>query len=781
VRFLLNLLRRNTGLVSLLTGLLAGLLTLASCRLAVHDAPRSDGTVRVSTAGGDCLENAFTVLQNYPSGQASESEVSGAWACAINALDTFVGVAQGKDASAFTSVAIRAFLEKNFLGKIRISDPLLTEAMRVKQVLVGGDLDHVTHEELGQTREILLTLQRESLRLLPHVQIIFMSAEQNTSATSVEKVERALEAFSQTSHVLADLLSKATEKYEFKNLEVLLAELQRIYADRGNWQGPAWLMAKIPILEHSKAFLIKPSGDTVMPSEWPRLLVSSSGLYSVYLRVYYLLELPTLLSGPGLANLKKTVDLSFALGHQAVAEKPGHVIHYDLMNPLVDDIIELGILNWKVKPATLKSLLQTGFGKVFNPPVAGVRPAVTGATHANLELFQKTIDGWLGSQTDWAALQRLALLKNPKLETVQDDSPSVVIPLTLVRELWPSLATETPQAHEDLTRIFMRKFPLSISDLGTVEFERDVQKLAFDQEAFDSLNWKQSFIRAVVMGFSADPEKNRYVGVTQTEFKNFFFDVKGLGVDLKFLDPSDDSVWSSVFSEANILTLSSDGDSPETAAYLNFNEGIDFIANALSSSKMSKRMYADLLSHCTHREPDVFGIPRWDARCYRERFRPAFADAYAEFKPWVQMTRSYSAQDWDAFEHDFESAVRKNGVSEELVESTDVDHGSAIIHYIESVFVRFDTDQSGTLNWTEAESAYPLFKSILADASGYKDDRTLKAVFAYLLANGRAPTNLADKAYFEVWWLGHPSHWTFDADRHQLLKILGQLNSKKSK
>ena len=101
-----------------------------------------------------------------------------------------------------------------------------------------------------------------------------------------------------------------------------------------------------------------------------------------------------------------------------------------------------------------------------------------------------------------------------------------------------------------------------------------------------------------------------------------------------------------------------------------------------------------------------------------------------------------------------------------------------VMQYIESIYVRFDADRSGTLGYSEAVAAFPLFKDVLNSASKFNNDHKNLALFCYLLQYGKPPTSLTDKLYFQLIWLGSESKWKkVAADRMKVLGIVGALKS----
>ncbi len=753
-------------------GTALGVAALAGCSLSVTDRAKTDEPAHVSTGGTGCLETAIKTVEEYPNGKDSAEKVNAAWACGINALESFASLAKGKDATYYSANSLRTFLEQNFLGTTKISDSFLAEGMLIKQILLGGSTDRLTHEEVLNVAKAFKTLQGETVALLPYVRLLTMKEDAGTEQASPEKVDAALVQLSKSSVVIGGMLSRALVPYDLAHFHYLLAEVQALYDQGSGWQGPQYLIKNFQVIYHLKALLARTDGPVVLPDEWDPLFVRGTELFGIFLRVHYLRYNDRLLSGDGLPQLKATIEHAFATVSETLKTKKDHLITYATIDPLVDDVVNLGIVSWKVRAATWKGLAEVAFEKILNPPggTTGIRPPHGGITPEGLAQAKEAVEGWLETQSEWNQLLSQAIVREPSLAATKS------IPLTMVAELWPQMTSKAPKQHEDLNEIFQRKLPIDYTSIGTVVFESDRGKVFMNQSMFDSINWKQSFIRGAIMGYSSAPETNRYKGLSLNDFHNFYVDFRNLGIDLNLLDPTDDKIWSSLFVELNIFTISSDGGTGLGSSYVSFDEAVDFVSNALSSSTSAHFLYAELLDNCVHYSPDVFGIPRWTAQCYREHFKKSFTTVYRYFPAWTQMVSKFTPSQLDSFQQDFERAARKIGVSEQLVESTDIDRGTMIMHYIESLFDRFDKDHSGTLNVDEAKLAFPLLRDILSQAASSQDDGRLLAVYTYLLKYGEAPSGFGDKAYFWSIWQNFPSLWKFEADRQQLVKIVANLN-----
>jgi hypothetical protein len=164
-----------------------------------------------------------------------------------------------------------------------------------------------------------------------------------------------------------------------------------------------------------------------------------------------------------------------------------------------------------------------------------------------------------------------------------------------------------------------------------------------------------------------------------------------------------------------------------------------------------------------------------NAQCYRDNFfgridhywvnMPRMAAYYHSLKPAARAE----------FEHSMEDGARKQGYSQDGMGSNDSEGFGMIGQYVEVVFSRFDHDDSGTLDWNEAEEAFPVFKSALHDVSCQQghcltSDADLNAVFTYMLAHGKAPSALAFAR-----WRYLPFFRSLSADRGTLMAIFAQL------
>jgi hypothetical protein len=251
--------------------------------------------------------------------------------------------------------------------------------------------------------------------------------------------------------------------------------------------------------------------------------------------------------------------------------------------------------------------------------------------------------------------------------------------------------------------------------------------------------------------------------------KAFFTDAHDLGEDMELLEPKDDDLWQTSFNESNMFMLSAVNDE-----YMSFTEIFDYLAYLLGGGVMSQRMYNEALERCPRVGVDGFNRPTLDVNCFRMRYGLKYPEVHAELPWWVKTQKDAT---WAEMEQNLEKAARTNGFSNDPISTSDITRMTMVQQYIESLYVRFDGNRDGYIDYDEAQKALPLFKALLKQASGFTSEKKINALYMYILKNGKAPTSFGEKAGFLIWTLS-PGKWKkVTADRLKLLEVVGALKS----
>ncbi len=735
-------------------------LGLTGCSVATNDSTNAAGPLKLTLPNQACLKDAMPTIQRFFQGAALEEDLNNSWGCFSNALRMFTVSTRGENPDFYTARELRTFLETFFLGDVQVSDQLLNEVMRIKQILVGGAIDRITRLELAQAQNVLEVLRIETQRVRPYMKLITLEEKADDALRSSGRVEAAIDALKTTSAALGTLFGHGKDQYDTESLETLFAELKPIFK---GWNGPLKALNYLPTFQVAKTLLLNPSGNRILPTEWQPLFTNAGQLYGVYLRFHYTMSAQDMMTGAGLSQLTTVYEEAYRIIRGGIEAKPAKMITYPQIDATIDELFRLNILDDSLRDTTIKGVVRTLTQKVLNPMSKGSRSSVKGLTLAVFDRLYIEGQSFLDMQRVWQDVMARAVATDPKYKTTP-------IPLPLVRSLWDQTPSAFTAAKDDLHHLFNQASPMSFRENGTVIFDNRLSFVNFTQRSFNKYNWVSAAIRMIMNGYSSDPGSNRYKGVTQDQLHAMFADIHELGVDLRILEPKDDNLWLSSFTESNMFMLSADAND-----LVSYAEAFDFMSYMLGGGIMTHRAYADARDNCSAIGQDAFGRPTMEMSCFRTRFQTHFTTIYAEMPWWVKTANDLGSSRFSELMQGLEVAARKT-VSDNPISTSDTTRMTMVMQYIESIFVRFDKDRSGKINYDEALQAFPLLKDAIDNASGFHNDHKNMALFYYLLEYGKAPTSLSDKVYFQLIWLSSEGKWKqIEADRLKILGIIGAI------
>lgn len=758
--------------------------TLTGCGLNTLEAVTGEAPLKLSGPTENCMSESLKHLESYFKGSASAEQVDTAFSCVSGALDMFTTYGRGTtDRDSFSSIELRTFLERHFLGNLKLSDSLLNEIMRVKIAILGGSPDRLTKAELTRLVEVLDTLRIEALRLRPYVEILNQRLPADGLSVDPSHLEQAISDFTFTMDTLGALLGKSRQTYKLENLKTLLRDFQGLYEGRSNWKGPEWFSQQMPLIVSAKALLIRPDGESISPDEWQLLFSHVGRVYGLFLRFKYAINGRDLFFGEGLAQIEIGILEVAGILEEAIEAKGDDKISYQILRDFILALGASGSFELPVQASTISDLLEPLLEKIFNPIVLGAqganrldpndplsvrgeRAVQGGLTRTNLYRIRDTFLGWVETQEFWERLEVEAMLKDPTLKKGQP------LPLKVVRSIWASFNPVFAEPWSDLKSIFDRPVPPSTRENGTMIFENS-KKIVYDRKSFRELNWKQQVVRTIGYGYISDPEGLRMSGITLDQFEKVFIDLRQLAIDLDFLDESENDIWKTGFSISNIFLFSSNGDDR-----IGYHEATDLFIVSFASGVIRDGIEAALLLNCESGPLDVAGKPTYKASCWRKQMKAGYTDFLFDIPGWVRQAKGFGSGSWGKFFDNIEKASRKTDSPSGLLTSSERSRAISIHHYIESLYTRWDSNRDDRLSLNEADKSYFLFKRLLKDASGFKKDEEVRALFFYLLAYGAPPDDgdLGDIVKW-LWWKSNPDQWPsrVSASREKLAQIFGNL------
>lgn len=299
-------------------------LLATSCTPKVGEAPPE--TQQQKLGGTQCLSNLQPVIEAFVDGIASDTDVAMAWDCAANAILKFKKYVYGRSADRFEATELADFLKQNFL---EASSPAITpqmriEAMRIKQLFLGGSIDYLTRTELDKIISMLNSLKSISLHLNPYMKLIAQKWSVGTSANVQDDIryfEKASDEIQNAARTLANMIDENNQSYELDHFITFLREFS-------DFTGQDWPIANdiekgMPVIKKVKKAISGGDPNSIGPSEWKSFVLLGARGYLQYLRYYYFIKsAPQTGSGIRLAYLARSLEDLLGAFQDLLEQKP---------------------------------------------------------------------------------------------------------------------------------------------------------------------------------------------------------------------------------------------------------------------------------------------------------------------------------------------------------------------------------------------------------------------------------------------------------------------------
>lgn len=261
--------------------------TLLGCGIKLGEESKKQEVAQIS--GASCLNDSTENIKKFIKGDASDDEVGAAVDCLQKVLLTFRDNIRGQNKASYTPEELSSFITKNVLkDKSQLSPAFVSEFLKFKAVLVGGDGVRLTKDELTALSSLFGVLKPEFLRLNPHMKILTGKWQASVPASDEDRQKflAAKAAVSKTLNVIADLLARGQRNYALEDLFGLVEEALKLSS--GDYEADK--LAKIeklkPLLIEFKGVFIGP-GLEIHSDEWPRIALTITELLAQKLRLDY--------------------------------------------------------------------------------------------------------------------------------------------------------------------------------------------------------------------------------------------------------------------------------------------------------------------------------------------------------------------------------------------------------------------------------------------------------------------------------------------------------------
>ena len=529
-----------------------------------------------------------------------------------------------------------------------------------------------------------------------------------------------------------------------------------------------------------KSVIVGPPYDTMNPADWHRLAAAATRWYALGLRYFHFVDRHESWSlGSAREEFFDIVSQARGLLLESVSLHPGRTIVFEELDRLVDAFKAIEL---PARKETLRALVRAAVYRSFAGSGRGPEGRDAGGLTAGLvNRVWTAFERWAGGQRYLEGLFTLLVERefdsfNSSADTAFLDEQLLAIEPQEAYSYFGPLDALTHETAADLRTAIKVRAPMLAGNRGEISFNPDVTGGRHTLQDLSDLNWIRQMGILLIAGYAGDPVRGAPggIGVTFEEFKNLTDDVRNLGIDLKFIDPTRYDMHYKRFRESNLFGYSSDGN-----YHVSLNEATDLLSLMVSAKKLAMRIHNTFKTEkpCELGPLDPFDFEYInDIGCFRREFfkRYSVSGFMKQMAGAVDQYRSLDNKKRRHFEYVLEDASRLYGYSSKPMDSTDIEGIAMVSHYVEVILQRFDKDRSGTLNLKEGREAFKIFKRQFADyvrPLGIKSDKMIEALFMYLLAHGKAP----GKTAFVGWLMKRP-FWSFEADRSRIYMIFSEIS-----
>lgn len=276
--------------------LITAVFFLLSCMPKIGEKPAAVQEQQVS--GVDCLPSTFDTFETFFKGDAAGNEISASFQCMDVVLDKFLKFVRGKAKDRYTTEELAKFIERNFLNSVGLSrsrqvitPALQLEVMKVKRIFLGGELQHITFEEIQQLRGILRKIRELAVSLNPAMKVLTLNWEAErlgSFAVSSNHFENSNEKFKSFIVDFTNLILRKDATYNLTDSVSLFQELEKFFGK--DWQIATKLKAYLPVAQKIKKALNGGEENSIQSSEWRGFLLLGGRGYVQYLRYHYFLR-----------------------------------------------------------------------------------------------------------------------------------------------------------------------------------------------------------------------------------------------------------------------------------------------------------------------------------------------------------------------------------------------------------------------------------------------------------------------------------------------------------
>lgn len=742
----------------------------AGCSEFLNGKKAAPEVIEFSDAKLACLKNIPAQLKKFSVGDLEEQEVRVGFSCMTDALLYFNKRTYGSLENAYTVEEMRKFFGKYFLKQNNVSPEFANELMKIKRALLGGTTTYITKEEIVRLVDIMNVVRDEAVELTPHMKILLNQKTQKT--VEWEAISRATDQLRRSLHRLIEKTQIGKSDYSFEDLKKALSGFAD-FIRGGETFAPYDLYSEwVPVVEAVKNFLMGKRANFSGLYQWTESLDTLLGLYEMALKYHYSLSDLSFDNPTKVRQASQFVGQGLKLLLESHQMKTTGKIPADDIDNLIDQVLPK--FKMKIRAKSIKKTYRAILMKILDPERKDPR-LFEGLEKKHLMTLQREFNIWRLQQSfvDYLPMtDHKDATPKELLELYAKFNKTTVIEKGLTDDPFEQEALE--DAWLDFGDILKNPVPVSFNTNGRLIIDQALPQLRQSWASLTKANLMRALSRFLMQGYGDNiSTRMSKAHMTQKALITWYDDFQELGLDLKAFDPRSANSGGRSFLEANFFTFSGNGDDKMDAKETYEFVSTLFAAGLASAETVRKGM---IEAQCGITALDVFEYPYMKEKCFKENLRKNIAQYFNNMPGLIRYVQSLNDKEYDDFYNYLAVASAAPDQRPALVETSNIRTMVTILHYIEGVFVLYDTDKSQKLSLSEVYQASPRFTPFFRTITDTKSETLLQEGFAYLVFKGSIP-NAADLAGFQfskVWGVG-------EATRMEIVRLFGTLKDQLNK
>jgi hypothetical protein len=642
------------------------------------------------------------------------------------------------------------------------SQKLLEELMEIKKALIGSSSEALSAQDFADLRPKLALIKDFVIDVLPYLKVV-----KNTWTPDYKNELRAKEFLQDMFFTLEkhkyNFTSLWRASFDWVRIPNLLQALIAVAPENEELIELELRWKKyFPVVISAKQIITSSSSTQMGEKEWESFYQPALDFYKLYLSYSYFVSKKDFLAEQGFLGYWEPLISSAIYQLSQVNLKRGEIPVRDFLDFLLilknHKIVELDFdLNVikKFVPLLLNRFLVEAKNRRSQRSYHAVLPV-------HIEFISQVWINWVQAQK--FVFSTLEILPSSSLKW--GDFRSYVGLMSERYKNNKALSLSIQQMRNAMLSpqyiLLDKQNLLAIGSSQSNEFLVDARGLT-------TLNSVRTAVSVTLNAYL--PSERVYVGVIgESDFKIFISDLIPLLKELGWLKSVKEGFAESRFLEANLFVPSGDGNE-----ILSFQEGVELISMLISGVRRSQDLIVGTERNCHYQ-----GAETVDLNCFHGVAFSSRKLVYQWMPYWLKFNESLSRDEFEIFYSYLEQGAEVDFVGENIY-VPDLVLLTNLSQYVEMTFLRFNKYDDDILDTEEAMLAFPVFNPLLTKLSKLKDQNQVRALFAYILKNGRAPDqDIAGLIEFGV-WANNPSSWDLKVNRSQLAKIFSYIQSEKKK